>query len=411
LVRVTIVNLFYPPDVAASGTFVASLAEHRAALGDDVTVVCGTGAYVQTGPPPGIPSGRSVGPRVRRIWTPGLGKSTTVRRLGDYLTFLVVATARLLSMPRQDVVIAMTSPPFIHVAAVAHRLVHPRTQIVFWCHDVYPDAAEEYGTIRRHGVLAGALRRLQRWLFALTDHVVALDDAMLHRLLSQYAHGTRPAGSVIPNWEPVALFPDDGSDDRWIGYDALELAGRDVVLYLGNLGYGHPVGTIAEAAQDLAADQDVAFLFVGGGVRYPELATVVRRRGLDDVALHDYVPKEVTPSVLRGSLAALISLDDGSLGIMSPCKLHGALATGRPVIYVGPPGTNVDEAIAAYGCGTSLRQGDAAGLAGAVRRLRDDRELHEEQSRNARKAFEDAYSDERTLPQFDALFDELARRR
>jgi colanic acid biosynthesis glycosyl transferase WcaI len=411
LVRVTIVNLFYPPDVAASGTFVASLAEHRAALGDDVTVVCGTGAYVQTGPPADVGSERSTGPRVRRIWTPGLGKSTTVRRLGDYLTFLVVATAKLLSMPRQDVVIAMTSPPFIHVAAVAHRLLHPRTRVVFWCHDVYPDAAEEYGTIRRRGVLAGALRRLQRWLFALTDHVVALDDAMLHRLLSQYARGTRPAGSVIPNWEPIALFPADGSDDRWAGYDAPELAGRDVVLYLGNLGYGHPVGTMAEAAQDLAADQGVAFLFVGGGVRYPELAAEVGRRQLDDVVLRDYVPKEVTPSVLKGSIAALISLDDGSLGIMSPCKLHGALATGRPVIYVGPPGTNVDEAITAYGCGSSLRQGDAAGLADAVRRLRDDRELHEEQSRNARKAFEDAYSDERTLPQFDALFDELTRRR
>ncbi len=409
--RVTILNLFYPPDVAASGTFVASLAEHRAALGDEVTVVCGTGAYVHTGPPADIRSDRSTGPRVRRIWTPGLGKSTTVRRLGDYLTFLVVATARLLSMPRQDVVIAMTSPPFIHVAAVAHRLVHPRTRIVLWCHDVYPDAAEEYGTIRCGGVLAGALRRLQRWLFALTDHVVALDDAMLRRLLSQYARGTRPAGSVIPNWERMALFPADGSDERWTGYDAPELVGRDVVLYLGNLGYGHRVGTIAQAAEDLAADRDVGFLFVGGGVRYPELAAEVRRRELDDVVLRDYVPKEVTPSVLRGSIAALISLDDGSLGIMSPCKLHGALATGRPVIYVGPPGTNVDEAIAAYGCGSSLRQGDAVGLADAVRQLRDDPELREEQSRNARKAFEDAYSDERTLPQFDALFDELARQR
>jgi colanic acid biosynthesis glycosyl transferase WcaI len=411
LVRVTIVNLFYPPDVAASGTFAASLAEHRAALGDDVTVVCGTGAYVQTGPPAEIRSQGSTGSRVRRMWTPGLGKSTMVRRLGDYLTFLVIATARLLSMPRQDVVIAMTSPPFIHVAAVAHRLVHPRTRVVFWCHDVYPDAAGEYGTIRRRGLLARTLRSLQRWLFARTDHVLALDDAMLHRLLSQYARGTRPAGSVIPNWEPMALFPADGSDDRWTGYDAPELVGRDVVLYLGNLGYGHPIGTIAEAAQDLAADRDVAFLFVGGGVRYPELAAEVRRRGLNDVVMHDYIPKEVTPSVLRGSIAALISLDDGSLGIMSPCKLHGALATGRPVIYVGPPGTNVDEAIAAYGCGFSLRQGDAAGLADAVRRLRGDRELHEEQSRNARKAFEDAYSDERTLPQFDALFDELDQRR
>jgi len=151
----------------------------------------------------------------------------------------------------------------------------------------------------------------------------------------------------------------------------------------------------------------VTFLFVGGGVRYPELAEEAGRRGLDDVVLRGYVPKDVTPSVLAGSGCALISLDDGSRGIMSPCKLHAALASALPVVYVGPVGTNVDEAIERYGCGFSLRHGDVDGLADAVRRLRDDAELAAELSRNARRAFEDAYCDERTLPLFDELFQHL----
>jgi putative colanic acid biosynthesis glycosyltransferase WcaI len=411
LVRVTFLNLFYPPDVAASGTFVASLAGHRSSIGDDVTVVCGTGAYVEgADSAPSAPRGS--GPRLIRLWTPGLGRSNTVRRLGDYLTFLFLATVRVLALPRQDVIVAMTSPPFALVAAVAHRLVHPTTRVVFWCHDVYPDAAEEYGTIRRGGALSRTLRRLQRWLLTRTDHVVALDEAMLHRLLSRYASGSRPTGSVIPNWEPLALFPPDAvEEDPWPGYADPALAGRDTVLYLGNLGYGHPVGTIAESAEVLDGDGDVSFLFVGGGVRYPELIGEVRRRGLGDVVLRDYVPKETTPSVLRGAIAVLISLDDGSLGVMSPCKLHGGLATGRPVIYIGPTGTNVDDAIEAYGCGFSLRQGDVDGVVDAVRRLRDDRQLRDELGRNARKAFEEAYCDARTLPRFDALFDEVSARR
>ena len=55
--RVTIVNLFSPPDLAPSAHLAASLAEHRAALGDDVTVVCGTGAYL---------GGNPIGTRHRR---------------------------------------------------------------------------------------------------------------------------------------------------------------------------------------------------------------------------------------------------------------------------------------------------------------------------------------------------------
>jgi putative colanic acid biosynthesis glycosyltransferase WcaI len=407
-VRITFVNLFYPPDVAASGTFVTSLAGHRSSLGDDVTVICGTGPYVRGASSAADPPSGAGAPRLVRLWTPGLGKSNTLRRLADYLTFLISATVRLLTLPRQDVVVAMTSPPFVLVAAVAHRLVHPRTRIVFWCHDVYPDAAEEYGTIRRGGAASRVLRRVQRWLFTHTDAVVALDEAMLRRLLTEYAARGRPTGMVIPNWEPLALFPADADEARWSGYDDPRLRGRDVVLYLGNLGYGHPLGTITDAAE-LLDDGGVSFLFVGGGVRYPELADEVRRRRLDNVVLRDYVPKEMTPSVLRGALAIVITLDDRSLGIMSPCKLHGGLATGRPVIYVGPSGTNVDDAIESYGCGSSLRHGDVAGLVDAVRRMRDDRQLREELGRNARKAFDEAYCDARTLPMFDALFDRLRR--
>jgi colanic acid biosynthesis glycosyl transferase WcaI len=412
-VRLVIVNLFYPPDLAPSAHFAASLAEHRASLGDEVTVISGRGSYI------GGSSARasrraedghhasSPTPRVIRLWTPSLGKGSTFRRLADYLTFLAGAVVRMATLPRQDVAIALTSPPYIVVATVAHRLLHRRTRVILWSHDVYPDAAEEYGTIKPDGVASRMLRAAMRWIFGRVAHVVALDRAMLDRQLSQYGRNGRPTGSVIPNWEPLALFPADQRPETWSAYDDAQLAKRFVVLYLGNLGYGHPTDTIAEAASQLVGDE-VAFLFVGGGVRYPELEEKAKRQGADNVLLRGYVPKEKTPSVLAGAGCVLISLDEGSLGIMSPCKLHGGLAMGIPVVYVGPPGTNVDEAIATYLCGFSLRQGDVDGLVGAIRRLRDDKELAAEMSENARRAFEDAYCDARTLPQFDAVINGLA---
>lgn len=408
--RVTIVNLFYPPDLAPSAHLAASLAEHRTSLGDDVTVVCGTGAYLG-GSERGVRSvrglgGGSDGPKVQRLWTPALGKATTARRLGDYVSFLIGAVARLLFLPKQDVVIALTSPPYVLVAAVAHRLLHPRTRVVLWSHDVYPDAAEAFGTIRPGGALSRALRAIARWLLRHADHVVAVDPAMLHRVLSGYARNGKPEGSVIPTWEPLALFPAGNRPDPWVAYEEPDLAGRFIVLHLGNLGFGHRTDTIAEAAAALA-DEDVTFLFVGGGERFPELAEEAERRHLDNVRFRGYVPKEQTPAVLAGADCALISLDDRSIGIMSPCKMNGSLAMGVPVLYAGPEGTNVDQAIADYGCGSSFRQGDVAGLVDAIRSLRSDPDLAAELSRNARRAFEETYSDRSALPRFDSLLDEL----
>jgi colanic acid biosynthesis glycosyl transferase WcaI len=412
-VRLTIVNLFYPPDLAPSAHFAASLAEHRSGFGDEVTVVCGTGSYVGTSAT--APAGRrrvrrgsvlSGRPRVIRVWTPALGRASLPRRLGDYLTFLVNVMARVAALPRQDVVIALTSPPYLEVAAVAHGLLHPRTRVILWSHDVYPDAAEAYGTIAPRGAASRALRAIKRWLFRRIDHVVALDQAMLDRQLSQYAANGHPGGTVIPNWEPFELFPATPRPEVAPVYAEANLAGRFVVLYLGNLGYGHPTDTIVEAA-DRLKDEDATFLFVGGGVRYPEIDRKARERDLRNLILRGYIPKEETPGMLAGAACTLVSLDAGSVGIMSPCKVHGSLAMGIPVVYVGPAGTNVDEAIARYSCGFSLRQGDVEGLVGSIRRLRDDRTLAAEMSRNARRAFEEAYSDLRTLPQFDAVLETI----
>ncbi len=408
--RVSFVNLFYPPDLAPSAHLAASVAEHRAELGDQVTVVCGRGTYLggsAEGDRAEPPRRARRSPKVIRLWTPALGKANTSRRLGDYLSFLIGATVRLATLPRQDVVVVLTTPPYILVAGVVHRLLHPRARVVLWSHDVYPDAAEVYGTIRRGGVASRVLRGIERWLFRSVDHVVAVDPVMLQRVLSGYAHGGRPTGSVIPTWEPLSLFPADAAPERWGAYADLDLAERFIVLHLGNLGYGHRTETIVDAASRLA-DTDVTFLFVGGGVRFPELAEAARRRGVRNVAFRDYVPKDETPGVLAGAACSLISLDDRSLGIMSPCKMNGSLAMGLPIVYAGPVGSTVDEAIATYGCGFSLRHDDVDGLVAAIRRLHDDPGVAAGMARHARRAFEETFSDRSALPRFDAVLDGAA---
>src|SRR5690606_32450997 len=98
--RVTIVNQFFPPDLAPTAHLAASLARHRAAQGDEVTVVTSRGDYVTTaGGPSGaveLPTGRGPGRvRVVRLRIPGGGKSSVLTRLEGYAGFTVGAWIRL----------------------------------------------------------------------------------------------------------------------------------------------------------------------------------------------------------------------------------------------------------------------------------------------------------------------------
>lgn len=437
--RITLVNQFYPPDLSPTAHLTASLAGHLAARGHRVTVITGGEGYV------GARSERTTtspdGVRVIHLWTPALGKASVAKRLSDYASFLAGATVRLAGLRRQDVVVSLTTPPYVVVAAMAHELLHRRTRVVLWSMDCYPDVIERLGSrtgggpvvhvdrptpraraaaavrrtlrplasLRRGGPMSRVLRGVNRWVFRRLDHVVALDEPMRELLIDGYgAAPGRPPATVIPNWEPVAEFPAAPvrpAFGRWPADDPdVELAGRFVVVYLGNLGYGHRVGTPVAAAGLIPADEDVRWLFVGGGARWEELAGLAATEGAADRILQrDYVPKERTCAVMAGAGAALILLGDDALGLMSPSKLHANLAAGLPILYVGPEGSNVDEAITRFGCGVSIRSDDPAGLAAAVRRLRDDHPWRAELSANARRAFEEAYCDEVTLPAWDAV--------
>ena len=161
------------------------------------------------------------------------------------------------------------------------------------------------------------------------------------------------------------------------------------------------------AAAERLADDGVTFLFIGGGPRWNELETETRR--LTDVVMHPYVDKHVTPSVLAGADTSLICLEDRALGVMSPSKLHGSLGMGLPITYVGPDGSNISEAIDAFGCGVSVRHGDVDGLVSAIGSWKRDPARRAEVSDRARRAFVSAYCDTATLPQWDALLDEGGR--
>jgi glycosyltransferase involved in cell wall biosynthesis len=414
--RLTLINQFDRPDIAPTAQLAASLAEHRAALGDDVTVVTGRGRYVSGAASataadrnPRVPSPAS-NPRIRPVWTPSLGKATIVKRLFDYLCFYLGALWRLATLPRQDVIISLTTPPYIAWAGALHKLLHPSTKLVLWNMDCYPDAVERAGLIRRAGIVSRILRAMNRSLFRRVDTLVGLDTAMIDLLTSQYAPSAdRPPTRIIPNWEDLSFFPREPNPPRWADPESLGLAGKFVVRYLGNAGTGHAFETVLDAAERFRGEP-VAFLFVGGGSRTASIRDAKQRRGLDNVVLREYVHKDLTPSIMNTAGCALITLRDEALGVMSPSKLHSNLAMGLPVLYVGPERSNVDDAIRRFGCGVSLRHGDVAGVETFVRRLACDADERGRMRRLARQAFEEAYCDARTLPQFDDLLATLLAR-
>ena len=152
MARIAIINQFYVPDLSPTAHLAHSLAEHRAALGDEVTVVTSQGGYVPASKDQ--QRTRLENPRVYRIWTPQLGKGNVLKRCIDYGIFYFLAAWRMLRLPSQDVIVSLTTPPYIAWTAVLHRLLHRSTRIILWNMDCYPELAERSGKLRENGFVA-----------------------------------------------------------------------------------------------------------------------------------------------------------------------------------------------------------------------------------------------------------------
>jgi glycosyltransferase involved in cell wall biosynthesis len=345
----------------------------------------------------------AAGLRIRRVWTLPLAKKTTVRRYAAYMTFLVAAGNQVLRLPAQDIVICLTTPPFIELLGVLHKRLHPQARLVLWCMDCYPEAAERAGVIKPGGVISRLLRRLNRRTTRRLDHVVCLDDAMSSLMQARCSsNGSLERSiSVVPNWEPLEAF----SSPPAVGLRNPDQPTR--IIYSGNMGHGHCFDTVIEAAERLRGEA-VDFLFTGGGAKAAEIKQAIDQRRLGNVHLFGYVSPAKLRELQESADCALITLRAEMAGVVSPSKLHASLAMGLPILYVGPRGSNVDHAIGKHGCGLSLRNGDVDRFVGFVRRLRRAPAAHRALRVKARVAFEAEYNDVVSLAKFDRILDSLA---
>lgn len=196
--RILFINQFYKPDTAATGQLLADLAESLVARGHEVHIVCGRSRY-GGGTLPAVTEETIDGVHVHRVATTAFGRRTFIGRTMDYFSFYVTAAWRALSLPKVDVCVSLTTPPFISlIGFILAKL--KGTQNVIWVMDVYPDIAVAYDVLRRKALMYRLLTRLNRVLYRNAAAVISLGEVMTERLQALGA----PSGVLytVHNWVP-----------------------------------------------------------------------------------------------------------------------------------------------------------------------------------------------------------------
>ena len=129
------------------------------------------------------------------------------------------------------------------------------------------------------------------------------------------------------------------------------------------------------------------FLFVGDGPRKGQVEAARDSEGLANIRLLDPVPRDWLHASLSLADVHLISMRPEMNGIVVPGKLYGAMAAGRPIIFIGPEHCEPADTIRHAGCGFTLSPGDASALVQSLELLASDASLARRMGERARTSF------------------------
>jgi colanic acid biosynthesis glycosyl transferase WcaI len=306
---------------------------------------------------------RSAGVDIRRLPFCSFGKQSIAFRLLGGVSFTLQATLHALLLPGLDTIVVSTSPPMASFAGWVVGALR-RVRVVYWPMDLNPDQAIALGFAREGALTVRLLEWLNRAILRRADVVIALDQAMGRRLERKSPIGDRLV--VVPPWaeedDPSEVPPHENPFRAAHGLD-----GKRVIMYAGTLGLANPVRTLLEAAERFEHERDLVFLFVGGGAGMSE----VRARNRPNVRWLPYQPFDQLRYSLSAGDVHVVSLGDAMAGIVHPCKVYGAMARGRPILYLGPSESHVTEMMEEATFGWQVRHGDVAGAVAAIRAILD----------------------------------------
>jgi hypothetical protein len=224
------------------------------------------------------------------------------------------------------------SPPFfLYFAALAK--VFRRVKLIYRITDFYPEVI-----IADRGNQSLPLRLLQRLTWFVrrrVDMFEVLGEDQRRVLLQNGIPSERLA--LKRDTSPVAI-----SREELPLPGPKELNGLAALLYSGNYGVAHDVDTIVEGLirHHRSGSGRVGLWLNATGTNADQVEARLRSAGVPHARTMT-VPLDQLPALLVSADAHLITLRPSFSGIVLPSKVYACIASGRPIIYVGPKSSDV----------------------------------------------------------------------
>ena len=319
------------------------------------------------------------GIQVIRVWTLLAANAGFLKRILNYVSYMLTATWAGLWVKRPDVVVA-TSPQFFCGWAGVLVQFFRRLPFVLEIRDIWPESIAAVGAMQR-GLVIRVLEWLERRMYASADRIVTVGKGYRDNIAGKVK---AKEISVIYNGVDGDQFRPDAEQNG--EFDELKHDGQFLCVYAGTIGMAHGLEVVLDAAQILR-DQgrnEIQFLLVGDGAQRENLERQAAERGLGSVRFLGRIGKQQMPAAIRVADTVLVHLRASDLfETVVPSKIFESMAMAKPII-MGVRGESA-EILRSANASMDMSPGDPASLVECVTRLCDDRQHYAALCKNGRE--------------------------
>ncbi len=321
----------FPPEVNAPATRTFEHCKEWVKEGMDVTVVTCA---------PNFPKGKVFegyknklyqkeiveGIKVIRVWTYISANKGFLKRILDYLSFMVSSFLVGLFI-KTDVIIA-TSPQFFTAISGRWLSFWKRRKWIMEVRDLWPESIKAVGAMKK-GLAIEFFEYLERRMYKSASKIVVVTDSFKETLVAKH-HVNKEKIAVIKNGMNNDLF---SPSIKNIGLlNSLELNDKFVVGYIGTHGMAHGLDFILKSIKKMS-DENIHFLFIGDGAKREELLMLKEELQLGNVTMIPSVKKNEVASYISVLDVALVNLKKSTtFKSVLPSKIFELCAMEKPIL-------------------------------------------------------------------------------
>lgn len=327
--RLWIVTEPFPPDETSTGYIMGEIANAMVQK-YNVGVICGPEIYDKRK----LFDKDNVfslheGIEIFRAKGTGLDKNTFA---GKLLSFVIMTIRLIVNVKKHvkagDKVLMVTNPaPMLLPMTLLKKKIGFELHILV--HDVFPENTRPAG-------LKLPFYNFVKYLFdksySKADQLIALGRDMKHILKEKVSEYNPEINiSIIENWADVDnILPQDFPD------------GNIKIEYAGNIGRVQGLEKVMDTLPD-----NVELHIYGTGALEEKLKSRKRK----NVYFHGPYFRSQQTDVLAACDIALVTLQEGMYGLGVPSKTYNILASGRPILFLGPQNSEIDLLVKENGIG------------------------------------------------------------